>query len=174
MRWLELIDDHRVFLVRVEPDIRAEIEHGVIKSVDLLRPGRAERLPRFEQDDALLLYYPRSDAPDSPPAALAHVVNVRSELPNEIGYGLGLLLRLDPSLGRERLLFASQRGVLPETFRRVDDRTFTLARLTVEQRDQFVEYVLNAGIALRVEEGWGGPPVVAALDDAPGVVEFEW
>ncbi len=174
MRWLELIDDHRVFLVRVESEIRAEIEHGMLKSVVLLRPGRAERLPRFEQDDALLLYYPRSDAPDSPPAALSHVVNVRSELSSDIGYGLGLLLRLDPPLGRERLLFASQRGGLPDTFQRVDDRTFTLARLTVEQRDQFVEYVLNAGIALQIEEGWGGPPVVAALADAPGVVEFEW
>jgi hypothetical protein len=174
MRWLELFDDHRVFLVRAESDIRAEIEHGALKSVELLRPRRTERLPRFQQGDILLLYRPSSSVPDSPPAELAHVVSVRLELSNDTGYGLGPLFRLAPPLLRERLLFACQRGSLPDVFERVEDRTFTLVRLTLDQRDQFLGYVLNAGIALQAEEGRGGPPLVAPLDDAPGVVEFEW
>ena len=174
MRWLELFDNHRVFLVRVESDIRAEIEQGTLKSVDLLRPRRSERLPRFQQGDVLLLYRPRSNAPDSPPAALAHVVSVRFELSNDTGYALGRIFRLVPPLARERLLFATHRGILPSMFERVDDRTFTLAQMAPEQRDQFLDYVMNAAIALAPEEGQGGPPQAAPPAEGSGLVEFEW
>jgi hypothetical protein len=174
MRWLELVDDQRVFLVRAEPDLWAEIERGALVSLDLLRPGRGERLPRFQQGDVLLLYRPRSDAPDSLPAELGQVVRVRSELSNGAGYGLGPLFRLVPPLGRERLLFASQQGGVPEVFQRTDDRTFTLAWLTADQRNEFLEYVVTAGIALRVEERQGGPSVVPPPEEAPGIVEFDW
>jgi len=81
---------------------------------------------------------------------------------------------MQPSLGRERLLFASQRGSLPDMFRQADDRTFVLTLLTSEQRDRLLEYVLNAGIALEIEEGKGGAPVVKPVDEDPVIVEFEW
>lgn len=174
MRWMELIDDHRVFLVRVIPEIWAEIQRGALKSVDLLRPGLTERRPEFQEGDVLLLYRPQQPAPGAPPAELSHVVTVLAEFSNDTGYGLGPLLRLNPSLGRERLLFASQQGSLPELFRRADDRTFTLMLLASHQREQTLEYVLNAGIALQAEEGTGRSPVVTPVGEASGIVEFEW
>jgi len=173
MGWMELIDDHRVFLIRLETDVWAEIEHGTLMSLDLLRPGERERRPKFQQGDVLLLYHLQTDLPDSPPAEMSHVVAVRSELSNDAGYGLGPVYRLVPPLTRERLLFASQRGILPDVFRRVDDRTFTFKLLMSDQRDQFVEYVLNAGIAMQIEEGKGGRPVVEAVGETPGIVEYE-
>ena len=173
MGWMELIDDHRVFLIRLETDVWAEIEHGTLMSLDLLRPGERERRPKFQQGDVLLLYHLQTDLPDSPPAEMSHVVAVRSELSNDAGYGLGPVYRLVPPLTRERLLFASQRGILPDVFRRVDDRTFTFKLLMSDQRDQFVEYVLNAGIAMEIEEGKGGRPVVEAVGETPGIVEYE-
>ena len=174
MRWMELIDDHRVFLVRVVPDIWAEVQQCSLKSVDLLRPGLTERRPVFQESDVLLLYRPQQPVQGAPPAELSNVVAVRAEFSNDTGYGLGPPLRLNPSLGRERLLFASQQGSLPELFRRADDRTFTLILLTSHQREQFLEYVLNAGIALQVEEGAGRSPIVTPVGEASGIVEFEW
>ena len=174
MGWMDLVNDHRVFLVRVISDIWAEIEHGTLKSLDLLRPGLTERRPEFRYGEVLLLYRPQLPAPNAPPAELSHVVNVRSEFSNASGYGLGPLLRMVPSLGRESLLFASQRGSLPEVFRRADDRTFTLSPLTSEERDRFVRYVVNAGVRLQVEEGRGGPAVTAASAEGSGIVEFDW
>jgi hypothetical protein len=75
---MELVDDHRVFLIRLEPDIWEEIQHGTLRSLELLRPGRTERLPEFWSGDVLLLYHP--ELPDQPPAELSHIVTVRSEL----------------------------------------------------------------------------------------------
>jgi len=174
MRWMELVDDHRMFLIRVIPDVWAEIEYGSLKSVDLLRPGLTERRPSFQSGDVLLLYRPQLPVRDAPPAELSHVIGVRSELSNDIGYRLGPLLRMQPSMARDRLLFASQRGSLPDAFRRPDDRTFTLMLLPNDQRDRFVEYVVNVGIALQIEEGKGGTPTTAPPDETPGIVEFEW
>lgn len=174
MRWMELIDDHRTFLVRVIPDIWAEIEQGGLKSLDLLRPGLTARRPEFHPGDVLLLYHPQRAEPGAPPAELSHVIGVQAEFSNDTGYGLGPLLAVQPSLGRERLLFASQKGSLPELFRRVDDRTFTLTLLTGDQRDRFLEYVLNASIALEVVPGRGGAPAVPPVDERQGIVEFEW
>lgn len=173
MGWMELIDDYRVFLIRLEADVWAEIEHGTLMSLDLLRPGERERRPKFQQGDVLLLYHPQTDLPDSPPAEMPHVVAVRSELSNDAGYGLGPVYRVVPPLTRERLLFASQRGILPDVFRRVDDRTFIFKLLTSDERNQFVEYVLNAGIAMEIEEGKGGRPVVEAVGETPGIVEYD-
>lgn len=172
MRWMELVEDHRVFLVRLNPDLWEEIQHGTLKSWELLRPGRTERLPEFRFGDVLLLYHP--ELPDQPPPELSHVVAVREELSSDTGYGLGPLFRMTPPIGRERILFASQRGSLPDLFRRADDRTFVLKLLTSEQRDQFLEYVLNAGIGLEIEAGKGGAPTVEPLGEAPVIVEFEW
>ena len=174
MRWMELIDDHRVFLVRVMPDVWVEIEQGALKSVDLLRPGLTERRPVFQSGDVLLLYRPQLPVPGSPPAELSHVTSVRAELSNDAGYDLGPLLRMQPSVGRDRLLFAAQRGSLPEVFRRADERTFTLVLLASDQRDQFLEYVLNVGIALLVEQGKGGGGKAPPPGENPGIVEFEW
>lgn len=174
MRWMELIGDHRVFLVRVIPDLWAEIQRGALKSVDLLRPGLTMRRPEFQESDVLLLYRPQQPVPGAPPAELSHVVAVQAGFSNDTGYGLGPVFRLKPSLGRERLLFASQKGSLPEVFRRPDDRTFTLILLTSHQREQFLEFVLNTGIALEAEEGTGRSPVASPAGEAPGIVEFEW
>jgi hypothetical protein len=174
MGWLDLIDDHRVFLVRLEAGIWAEIEHGTLISLDQLRPGDRERRPEFRQGDVLLLYRPHTDVPGSPSAELSHLVAVRSELSNGAGYRLGPVYRMVHQVARERLLFASQRGILPDVFRRVDDRTFTFTLLTSDQRDEFVEYVLNAGIALEFEEGKGGPPAVKPVGETLGVVEYQW
>jgi len=173
MGWMELIDDHRIFLIRLETDIWAEIEHGKLMSLDLLRPGERERRPQFQQGDVLLLYHPQSKVPDAPPAEVSHLVAVRSELSNDAGYGLGPVYRMVPPLTRERLLFASQRGILPDVFRRVDDRTFIITLLANDQRVQFVEYVLNAGVAIEIEEGKGGRPVVEPVGETPGIVEYE-
>jgi hypothetical protein len=170
--WMELIDDHRVFLIRLEPVIWEEIQHGTLRSLELLRPGRTERLPEFWSGDVLLLYHP--ELPSQPPAELSHIVAVRSELSSTAGYALGPLLRMTPPLGRERLLFASQRGSLPDVFQRADDRTFTSKLLTADQRDQLLEYVLNGAIVLEIEEGKGGPPVGEPVGETPGTVEFEW
>ena len=174
MRWMELIDEGRVFLVRVIPDVWVEIERGALISVDLLRPGLTERRPEFRPGDTLLLYRPQAAVPGAPPAELSHVISVKSEFSNDTGYGLGPLLRMLPVLGRDRLLFASQKGSLPDMFRQADDRTFTLKLLTSDQRDQFLKYVLDAGIALKVEEGKGGAPKAAVLGDASTIVEFDW
>lgn len=174
MRWMELIDDHRVFLVRVIPDIWVEIQRGALTSVDVLRPGLTARRPEFQESDVLLLYRPQQPVQGAPPAELSHVVAVRAEFSNDTGYGLGPVFRLNPSLGRERLLFASQQGSLPELFRRPDDRTFTLMLLTSQQRQQFLEYVLNTSISLEIEEGTNRSPVVMPAGEAPGIVEFEW
>lgn len=174
MGWMELIDDHRVFLIRLETDIWAEIKHGTLMSLDLLRPGDRERRPEFRQGDVLLLYHPKTDVPDPPPAELSHLVAVRSELSNGAGYRLGPVYRMVHQVARERLLFATQRGILPDMFRRVDDRTFVSKLLTSDQRDEFVEYVLNAGIALEIEEGTGGRPVVEPVGETLGIVEYEW
>jgi hypothetical protein len=171
---MELIGDHRVFLVRVVPDIWAEIEHGSLKSVDLLRPGLTARRPEFHAGDVLLMYRPQVPKPGSPPAELSHVIAVLSEYSNETGYGLGPLLRMKPSVGRERLLFAAQRGSIPDLFVRADDRTFTLKLLTNDQRQQFLEYVMNAGITLEAEEGKGGASRPGPVGETSGVVEFEW
>jgi hypothetical protein len=171
---MELIDNHQVFLIRLEPDIWAEVGHGTLISLDLLRPGERERRPAFLQGDVLLLYHPQSDAPDAPTAELSHVVTVRSELSNGVGYALGPVFRIVPALSRDRLLFASQRGILPEVFRRVDDRTLTYKLLTSDQRNEFVDYVLNAGITLEPEEGKGGRPVTEQVGETPGIVEYEW
>ncbi len=172
MRWMELIEDHRVFLVRLNPDLWEEVQHGALKSWELLRPGRTERLPEFQFGDVLLLYHP--ELPYQPPPELSHVVAVREELSSDTGYGLGPLFRMTPPIGRERILFSSQRGSLPELFHQADDRTFVLKLLTNEQRDQFLEYVLNAGIILEREEGKGGSPTVKPVGDTPVIVEFEW
>ncbi len=174
MRWMELIDDHRAFLVRVVPDLWPEIEDGALKSVDRLRPGLTARRPEFHPGDVLLLYRPQRAEPGAPPAELSHVIAVQAEFSNDTGYGLGPLLAMQPPLGRERVLFASQKGSLPELFRRVDERTFTLALLTSEQRDRFLEYVLNAGIALEVVPGKGGAPAGQPVEERQGIVEFEW
>jgi hypothetical protein len=173
MGWMELIDDHRVFLIRLDTDLWAEIERGTLMSLELLRPGERQRRPRFLQGDVLLLYHPQTDLPDSPPAELSRVVAVRSELSNDAGYALGPVYRMLPPLTRERLLFASQRGILPDVFRRLDDRTFTFTLLTSEERDQFVGYVVNAAIATEIEEGKGGRPVREAVGETPGIVEYE-
>jgi hypothetical protein len=170
---MELVDDHRVFLVRVVPDIWVEIGRGALKSVDLLRPGLTARRPEFHSGDILLLYRPQLPAPGAPPAELSHVIAVQAEFSNETGYGLGPLLTMKPSLGRQRLLFASQKGSLPELFRQVDDRTFTLRLLTSDQRDQFLEYVLNAGIALEMEPGKGGAPTAQPVGETQAMVELE-
>ena len=178
MRWMELVDDQRVFLLRLEPDIWAEIERGTLTSLELLRPGRNARRPEFRRGDVLLLYHPERPTPGAASGArtggLSHAVAVRSESSNDTGYGLGPLCRMKPSLARERLLFAAQRGVLPDLFRRPDELTFTLQLLTSDQRDWFLEYVVNAGVALKMEGGKGRPPVPPPLADAPGIVEFEW
>ncbi len=174
MGWMELIDDHRVFLIRLETDIWAEIERGTLTSLELLRPGDRERCPEFRQADVLLLYHPQTHVPDSPCAELSHLVAVRSELSNGAGYGLGPVYRMVHPVARERLLFASQRGILPDVFRRVDDRTFISTLLTSDQRDEFVEYVLNAGIALDIEEGKGGRLTVEPVGETPGIAEYEW
>jgi hypothetical protein len=171
---MELIGDYRVFLVRVIPDIWAEIERGSLKSVDLLRPGLTARRPEFHSGDILLLYRPQLQTPGSPPAELSHIISVQSEFSNDTGYGLGALYRVKPSLGRERLLFACQKGSIPELFLRADDRTFTLKLLTNDERQQFLEYVLNAGIALEVEAGKGGGPMGGTVGESPVIVEFEW
>jgi len=172
MRWMDLIGDHRVFLVRLNPDLWEEIQRGTVKSWDLLRPGKAERVPEFRFGDVLLLYHP--ELPDRPPPELSHVVAVREELSNDTGYGLGPVSRMTPSLGRERILLSSQRGSLPGLFCRADDRTFVLQLLTDEQRDQFLQYVLNAGIVLEAEEGKGGSSGVTPVGENPVIVEFEW
>jgi hypothetical protein len=169
---MDLIENHRVFLVRLNRDLWEEIQQGSIKSWDLLRPGRTERVPEFRFGDILLLYHP--ELPDQPPPELSHVVAVREELSNDTGYGLGPLFRMTPSLGRERVLFSCQRGSLPDLFLRADDRTFVLKLLTDEQRDQFLQYVLNAGIVLESEEGKGGSPEVKPVGENPVIVEFEW
>jgi hypothetical protein len=171
---MELIDDHRVYLVRLEPDLWAEIERGTLTSLELLRPGRTARLPEFRPGDVLLLYRPQAHPPDATPAELSHVVSVRLALSNDAGYGLGPLFRMMPSLGRERLLFASQQGSLPELFKRADDRTFVLILLASDQRDQFLEFVLNAEILLTLEEGKGGRPEMEPVGETPVIVEFEW
>lgn len=173
MRWMDLVGDHRMFLVRVVPDVWAEVERGSLKSVDLLRPGLTARRPQFRAGDVLLLYRPQLAEPGAPPAELSHVIAVESELSNDTGYGLGPLLAMKPSLGRERLLYASQKGTLPELFRRPDDRTFTLTLLTSDQRQQFLEYVLNAGIALEVEPGKGGAPPARPVGESRTTTEFE-
>ena len=172
MRWMELIGDHRVFLVRLNPDLWQEIAHGSLKPWELLRPGGIERLPEFRRGDVLLLYHP--ELPDQPPPELSHVVAVREELSSDTGYHLGPLFRMVPPIGRDRLLFSSLRGTLPEPFRRADERTFVLTLLTSGQRDQFLEYVLDAGITLEIEEGKGGTPAVKPVGESPGIVEFEW
>lgn len=172
MRWMDLVEDHRVFLVRLNPDLWAEIQNGTLRSWELLRPSRTERLPEFRFGDLLLLYHP--ELPDQPPPELSHVVSVRRELSNGTGYGLGPLLRMTPPIGRDRILFSSQRGSLPDVFRRADDRTFVLTLLTSDQRDQFLEYVLTARMTLEIEEGKGGAPSGEAVGDASAIVEFEW
>jgi hypothetical protein len=174
MGWMELVNDHRMFLVRLEPTLWSEIEGGTLRSVDLLRPRPTARRPAFQYGDVLLLYRPQGEAPDGPAAEMAHVVSVRSELSNFIGYTLGPLLQVVPSLTRERLFFASHQGTLPDLFRRADERTFTLALLSSDQRDRFVQFVVDAGIALQIVEGKGGPPVAGEVGETPGVVEFEW
>lgn len=172
MRWMELIGNHRLFLLRLNPDLWEEIERGTLKSWELLRPSRTERLPEFRFSDVLLLYHP--ELPDQPPAELSHLVAVREELSSDAGYGLGPVFRMTPPIGRERILFASQRGSLPDLFRQADDRTFVLRLLTSEERDQFLEYVLNAGIILEIEKGKGGAPAVQPVGENPVIVEFEW
>lgn len=172
MRWMELIEDHRVFLVRLNPDLWEEIQHGSLRSWELLRPGRTERLPEFRFGDILLLYHP--ELPDRPPPELSHVVAAREGLSSDTGYSLGPLYRMIPPIGRERILFSSQRGSLPDLFRRADDRTFVLKLLTSEEREQFLEYVLNAGVILEAEEGKGGAPAMKQMGETPGIVEFEW
>jgi hypothetical protein len=59
-------------------------------------------------------------------------------------------------------------------FGRAGDRTFVLTLLTSEPRDQFLEYVLNAGIGLEIEEGKGGAQSAAPVGENPVIVEFEW
>lgn len=174
MAWMELIGNHRVFLIRLEPDIWTEIGQGTLRSLDLLRPGQRERRPAFLRGDVLLLYHPQSNSPDAPPAELSHLVTVRSALSNEAGYGLGPVLRMVPALTRDRLLFASQRGILPDIFRAVDDRTFVYTVLETDQRKEFVDYVLNVGISLEPEEGKGGRPATDTVGESPGLVEFDW
>ena len=172
MGWMDLVGDHRLFLIRLTPDLWEEIQQGTLKSVDLLSSRRTERVPEFRYGDVLLLYHP--ELPDRPPPELSHVATVRSELSNDTGYGLGLLYRMLPPIGRERLLYASQRGVLPEVFQRLEDRVFASGLLTTEQRDQFLAYTLNSGIVLQVEEGKGGSPVVPPVGESSVVVEYEW
>jgi len=172
MRWMELVEDHRVFLVRLNPDLWTEIQEGALRSWDLLRPSRTERLPEFGFGDVLLLYHP--ELPDQPPPELSHVVAVRQELSSDTGYSLGPLFRMTPPIGRERMLFSSQQGSLPAVFRRADDRTYVLTLLTSEQRDQFLEYVLNAEITLEIEAGKGGATSAAPVGENPVIIEFEW
>jgi len=174
MAWMELIGTHRVFLIRLEPDIWAEIGQGTLRSLDLLRPGERERRPAFMRGDVLLLYHPQKDTPDAPPAELSHLVAIRSALSSEAGYGLGPVLRMVPAITRDRLLFASQRGILPDMFREVDNRSFVYKGLESDQQKEFVDYVLNTGIHLEPEEGKGGRPVTDTVGETPGLVEFDW
>jgi len=102
------------------------------------------------------------------------VVAVREELSSDTGYNLGPLFRMVPPIGRDRLLFSALRGTLPELFRRADERTFVLMLLTNDQREQFLEYVLDVGITLETEEGKGGNPRARPAVESPGIVEFEW
>ncbi len=178
MRWTELMDDQRVFLLRVEPDIWAEIERGTLTSLELLRSDRRARLPQFQRGDVLLLYRPKYPVPGEASGArmsgLSHAVRVRSESSNDTGYGMGPLYRITPPLSRDRLLFAAQRGALPDPFRLPDERTFTLQLLSSDQRDWFLAYVVDAGVVLRIEEGTGRPPGPPPVADAAGIAEFEW
>jgi len=169
---LDLVEDHRVFLIRLTPDLWEEIQQGTLKTVDLLCARRTDRVPEFRYGDVLLLYHP--ELPDRPPPELSHVATVRSELSSGSGYGLGPLYRMVPPIGRERLLYASQRGSLPEVFRRLEDRVFASQPLTTEQRDQFLAYMLNSGIVLQVEEGMGVSPTVPPVGESPVIIEYEW
>jgi len=169
---MDLVEDHRVFLVRLTPDLWEEIQQGTLKTVDLLCARRTDRAPEFRYGDVLLLYHP--ELPDRPPPELSHVATVRSELSSGSGYGLGPLYRMVPPIGRERLLYASQRGSLPEVFRRLEDRVFASQPLTTEQRDQFLAYMLNSGIVLQVEEGMGVSPTVPPVGESPVIIEYEW
>ena len=172
MGWMELVGDHRLFLIRLTSDIWGEIQQGTLKSVDLLCSRRTDRAPEFRYGDVLLLYHP--ELPDMPPPELSHVATVRSELSNATGYGLGPLHRTVPPIGRERLLYAAHRGMLPEVFRRLDERVFASQLLSTDQREQFLAYVLNGGILLQVEEGKGGSPAVPPVGDSSAIVEYEW
>src|SRR4030042_508417 len=81
MGWMDLVDDPRVFLIRLTPDLWEEIQQGTLKSVDLLCSRRTDRVPEFRYGDVLLLYHP--ELPDRPPPELSHVATVRSELSND-------------------------------------------------------------------------------------------
>jgi hypothetical protein len=78
-----------------------------------------------------------------------------------------------PALGREQILFAAEQGSLPAIFRKCDDRTFVISRLSSEERERFITYVLNAGIVLQVEEGTEGAPPTEPVGESPGVREIE-
>jgi len=173
MGWMELMQDSRTFLLRLPPALWPEIVRGAINSVELLRPGLTERIPQFQPGDVLLLYSPQLPVPDAPPAMLAHAVAVQAELSNFTGYRLGPLYRLEPSLGREQILYASEQGSLPAIFRKFDDRTFVITSLSSEERERFVAYVLNAGITLQLVEGTGSPPPTEPVGESPGIREIE-
>ena len=172
MRWMELIQEHRVFLIRLNLDLWAEIQKGRLRSLELLRPGRSERVPEFRNGDVLLLYRP--ELPGEPPPALSHVIVVRRGSSGETGYDLGPLFRINPPIGKERVIFSSDRGSMPGVFQRADDRTFVMALLTSEERDDFLECMLTGGISLEAEAGKGGEPTVVPEGENPGIVEFEW
>ncbi len=173
MTWMELMQDGRAFLLRLPTALWAEITRGAINSIELLRPGLNERIPEFRLGDVLLLYSPQLPVPDAPPALLGHVVVVQGELSNFAGYRLGPLYRMEPSLGREQILFAAEQGSLPARFRLLDERTFVVSCLTTEERSQFIAYVLNRGLLLQVEEGTGAAAPTEPAGEVPGIREIE-
>jgi hypothetical protein len=173
MGWMELMQDRRTFVLRLPSALWEEIVHGAINSLELLRPGLTERIPELQQGDVLLLYRPQLPVPEAPPAMMADVVTVRAELSNFTGYRLGPRCRMAPPLGREQILFAAEQGSLPAIFRKCDDRTFVIARLSSEERERFIAYVLNAGIVLQPEEGTGAGPPTEPVGESPGIREIE-
>jgi hypothetical protein len=173
MTWMELVRDGRAFLLRLPPALWAEMTCGAINSIELLRPGLTERIPEFQPGDVLLLYSPQLPVPEAPPAMLGHVVVVQGELSNFAGYRLGPLYRMEPSLGREQILFAAEQGALPLRFRLLDERTFVVGGLATEERNQFIAYVLNRGIILQVEEGTGAAAPTEPVGEGPGIREIE-
>jgi len=174
VRWTELIDDQRVFLVRAGRDIWSEVERGTLAALEAFRSRRGERLPVFRQGDVLLLVlFPLPEA-GAPPPSLSHVVKIRSGWSNEAGYAVGSVYRVEPPLTRDRMLFAAQRGGLPEVFGRFEEPLFSLAALTDDQRDQFRDYAVDAGILLQSASETPGALPAVPEGDPPGIVEFDW
>ncbi len=170
MRWKELIQEHQVYLIRLNPDLWSEIQEGRLRSMELLRASRNARLPEFSMGDLLVLYSPQM--PDEPPPALSHAIAIRQTSSSETGYGLGPLFQLVPAISKHRLIFSSDRGSLPDVFKQADERTFVVAQLTRDERDKFIESMLTAGIRLEIVKGKGGPEKMPAVETT-GPVDLE-